>query len=60
VNGPLAISKISGNTVIGQGPVNFIAQNGIQAGFGANVDKITENLVVGHCCPAISRTDSIG
>jgi hypothetical protein len=34
--------------VIGQGPVNFIAQNGIQAGFGANVDKITENLVVGN------------
>lgn len=33
-NGSVA-ATISGNTVTGDGPVNYIAQNGIQVGFGA-------------------------
>jgi hypothetical protein len=60
VNGPLAGSTISGNTVIGQGPVDFIAQNGIQAGFGADVDQITGNLVVGNSYTGAGLTASGG
>jgi hypothetical protein len=44
VNGPNARSNITQNTVIGLGPVNFIAQNGIQAGFGADT-QIKQNTV---------------
>jgi hypothetical protein len=47
VNGPLAISNVQNNTVIGQGPINYIAQNGIQLGFGAQ-GNIQNNIVVGH------------
>src|SRR6266851_1990505 len=59
VNGPLAQATISGNTVIGQGPVNFIAQNGIQAGFGAEA-RITGNLVVGNSYTGAGETASGG
>ena len=47
VNGPMASSKIQQNYVIGLGPVNFIAQNGIQAGYGANA-QIQQNFVTGN------------
>lgn len=47
VNGPLASSNIQRNTVIGQGPVNYIAQNGIQAGYGAQT-QIQQNFVSGN------------
>jgi Right handed beta helix region len=47
VNGPSAVAKIRHNTVIGQGPVNYIAQNGIQAGYGAST-TIEQNLVYGN------------
>jgi hypothetical protein len=47
VNGPNASADIRANTVIGLGPVNFIAQNGIQAGFGANT-RIQQNTVTGN------------
>ena len=47
VNGPTATSNIQKNTVIGQGPVDYIAQNGIQAGYGAHT-QIRENSVVGN------------
>jgi hypothetical protein len=46
VNGPSA-ADIKQNTVIGQGPVSYIAQNGIQAGYGATT-RIQNNLVVGN------------
>jgi hypothetical protein len=47
VNGPNASSNIQQNTVIGLGPVDFIAQNGIQAGFGADT-QIQQNTVSGN------------
>ena len=47
VNGPNASSNIQQNTVIGLGPVDFIAQNGIQAGFGSNT-QIQQNTVSGN------------
>lgn len=47
VRGTTSRVNIKGNTVIGQGPVNFIASNGIEAGFGATV-TITNNNVFGN------------
>jgi len=59
VNGPLATSNIQQNTVIGLGPVNFIAQNGIQAGYGANT-YIQNNLVYGNSYTGASLASSGG
>jgi hypothetical protein len=47
VNGPNASSNIQQNTVVGLGPVDFIAQNGIQAGYGSNT-QIQQNTVSGN------------
>jgi hypothetical protein len=46
VNGP-STANVLNNTVIGQGPVSFIAQNGIEFGFGA-MGHISHNIVVGN------------
>jgi len=59
VNGPLASSNIQRNTVIGLGPVNFIAQNGIQAGFGADAD-VQQNTVSGNSYTGAGLTASGG
>jgi len=59
VSGPLARATVSGNTVIGQGPIDFIAQNGIQAGFGADTD-VTGNLVVGNSYTGAGGAASAG
>ena len=59
VNGPLASSNIQRNTVIGLGPVNFIAQNGIQAGFGSDAD-IQQNTVSGNSYTGAGNTASGG
>lgn len=58
VNGP-AISNIRQNFVIGQGPVNYIAQNGIQAGWGATT-QIQSNFVVGNSYTGAGETASGG
>ncbi|MGB8345537.1 MAG: right-handed parallel beta-helix repeat-containing protein [Ktedonobacteraceae bacterium] len=47
VNGVGSNATISHNTVIGQGPVNYIAQNGIQIGFGAK-GTVSHNIVTGN------------
>lgn len=59
VNGPLARSDIKRNTVIGLGPVNFIAQNGIQAGYGADTE-IKDNFVAGNSYTGAGLTASGG
>jgi hypothetical protein len=59
VNGPTARSNIQSNRVVGLGPVAFIAQNGIQAGFGANV-KIEKNVVHGNSYTGAGQTASGG
>jgi Right handed beta helix region len=51
VNGVGSMAPISGNTVTGLGPVNFIAQNGIEVGDGAQAtvsgNKVTGNSYTG-------------
>jgi hypothetical protein len=59
VNGPTAIANIQGNSVIGQGPVNYIAQNGIQAGYGART-TIQQNFVYGNSYTGAGDTASGG
>jgi hypothetical protein len=59
VSGPLARAVISGNSVIGQGPVNFIAQNGIEVGFGADA-RVSGNLVVGNSYTGAAGASSAG
>ena len=59
VNGPNASADIRQNTVIGLGPVNFIAQNGIQAGYGANT-QIQQNTVSGNSYTGAGKTSSGG
>jgi hypothetical protein len=46
VNGNVS-ATIANNTVTGQGPVDYIAQNGIQVGYGAQA-TVTENTVTGN------------
>jgi parallel beta-helix repeat protein len=41
------VATITGNTVTGEGPVTYIAQNGIQVGFGATAG-VKRNTVTGH------------
>jgi hypothetical protein len=59
VNGAAASANIQQNTVIGFGPVNFIAQNGIQAGYGANT-QIQQNTVSGNSYTGAGKTASGG
>lgn len=59
VNGPTAVANIQQNTVIGQGPVNYIAQNGIQAGYGATT-AIVQNFVYGNSYTGSGDTASGG
>lgn len=47
VNGVLAQATIRGNVVTGHGPVDWIAQNGIQVGYGASAD-VKVNTVTGN------------
>jgi parallel beta-helix repeat protein len=47
VNASLGGATIANNTVTGQGPVNYIAQNGIQIGYGASA-VVTGNVVTGN------------
>ena len=59
VNGASASADILENTVIGLGPVNFIAQNGIQAGYGADT-QIQQNTVSGNSYTGAGGTSSGG
>jgi hypothetical protein len=59
VNGPLAKATVQSNTVIGQGPINFIAQNGIQLGYGAQ-GSILNNVVTGNSYTGPNEASSGG
>ena len=59
VSGPSSAANIQQNTVIGQGPVNYIAQNGIEAGYGASV-SIEQNFVYGNSYTGAGETASGG
>jgi hypothetical protein len=52
-------ATITNNTVIGEGPVSYIAQNGIQVGYGANV-TVTRNTVTGNAYTGGGGVSSAG
>src|SRR4029079_165400 len=47
VNGPGSNVQVQNNEVLGQGPVAYIAQNGIQFGYGSSGSAM-KNTVSGH------------
>ncbi len=47
VKGSNTSATVKQNTVLGQGPVNYIAQNGIEVGFGAKA-TVSDNTVRGN------------
>lgn len=59
VNCPGAGASVSSNTVTGVGPVNYIAQNGIQIGFGAS-GQVMRNKVTGHSYTGPNFASSAG
>jgi Right handed beta helix region len=59
VNGPGALVTISGNTVTGEGPVPYTAQNGIQLGRGAT-GTIVDNTVTGNAYTGLLNASSSG
>jgi len=59
VNCPGAAATVSSNTVAGNGPVNYIAQNGIQIGYGAG-GQVMRNKVTGHSYTGPNGASSAG
>ena len=59
VRGTTSGATISHNTVIGQGPVTFIAQNGIEVGEGAKA-TISSNIVTGNSYSGTNNAASGG
>ena len=51
--------SVTGNTVTGEGPVNYIAQNGIQMGYGAK-GAVTSNIVTGNAYSGANQASSGG
>jgi len=61
VSGPLAHDiDIKSNNVWGQGPVDFIAQNGIEVGFGATHITVDGNMVTGNAYTGTNNASSTG
>jgi hypothetical protein len=58
-NGTGTSVDVKGNTVTGQGPVNYIAQNGIQIGYGASA-QVKDNTVTGNSYTGAGQTASGG
>lgn len=54
-----ATVNINHNTVIGQGPISYIAQNGIQIGYGSKAN-VTNNMVSGNSYTGAGQTASGG
>ena len=59
VNGNVS-ATIADNTVTGQGPVNYIAQNGIQVGYDGAQVSVTENTVTGNAYTGSNLASSGG
>ncbi len=59
VNGPGSAVSVSGNTVRGNGPVDYIAQNGIQIGYGAT-GQVMRNEVTGNSYTGPGLASSAG
>jgi parallel beta-helix repeat protein len=59
VNGSANNVDVQQNTVIGLGPVNFIAQNGIQIGYGAKA-QVQNNFVSGNAYTGANFASSGG
>lgn len=59
VNGKHCSGQIANNSVIGLGPVNFIAQNGIEAGDGSSV-SISGNYIFGNSYTGANEASSGG
>ncbi len=51
--------SVTNNTVTGEGPVNYIAQNGIQMGYGAK-GAVTGNIVTGNAYTGAKQASSGG
>ncbi|MHB8625699.1 MAG: right-handed parallel beta-helix repeat-containing protein [Aggregatilineales bacterium] len=58
-NGPGTTVRIKGNTVKGQGPVTYIAQNGIQVGYGATA-TVERNTVSDNSYSGTNNASSGG
>ena len=59
VNGVGSSAQISGNTVTGEGSVTYIAQNGIQIGYGAKA-TVMRNTVTGNAYSGLNYASSGG
>ncbi len=58
-NASFGKATIVANVVRGQGPVNYIAQNGIQIGYGADA-TVTDNVVTGNSYSGANSASSGG
>lgn len=59
VRGVGSKATITHNTVVGQGPVNYIAENGIEVGEGAKA-TITNNIVVSNAYTGTANATAAG
>jgi hypothetical protein len=59
VDGASSSATITGNTVVGEGPVDYIAQNGIQVARGAKA-TVTGNFVSNNAYTGAGNTSSTG
>lgn len=59
VKGSATSATVNRNTVDGEGPVNYIAQNGIEVGFGASA-TVTNNTVTGNSYTGTGEVSSGG
>jgi hypothetical protein len=59
IKGSTASADVSRNTVEGQGPIDYIAQNGIEVGLGARA-TVTNNTVEGNSYTGDGDTSSGG
>ncbi len=52
ISGAGAVVTVNNNTVTGEGPVNYIAQNGIQISFGASARLVNNDVSLNNYTPS--------